>query len=91
MGFGQDWKETWAERSRENGVLIKELLKFTWGYIVMSVTCAYVLMDQGGTCQGTSGYNILRLTVTNDINPEIMGGGCFVGEGLDISHSEWRE
>ena len=57
----------------------------------MSVTCAYVMMDQGGTCQGTSGYNILRLTVTNDINPEIMGGGCFVGEGLDISHSEWRE
>ena len=61
MGFGQDWKETWAERTRENGVLIKELLKFTWGYIVMSVTCAYVLMDQGCIFQSTLVQNMLRL------------------------------
>ena len=38
-----------------NGVLRKSLLKVTRGYIVMSVTYVYVLVDQGGIFQITDG------------------------------------
>ena len=34
-----------------NGLLIKVLLKVTRGYIVMSITCIYVIMYQGGICK----------------------------------------
>ena len=34
-----------------NGVLRKELLKVDWGYIVVGVTCTYVMVSEGGVFQ----------------------------------------
>ena len=44
-----------------NVVLRKSLLTFTRGYIMMSVACGYVIMNQVGIFQGGFGHNTLNL------------------------------
>ena len=44
-----------------NVVLRKSLLTVTRGYIMMSVACGYVIMNQVGIFQGGFGHNTLNL------------------------------
>ena len=46
-------------------------LKVTPGYIVNSVTCDYVIIYQGGICQGNTGNNMLRIFGRDKINVKI--------------------
>ena len=46
---------------------------------MISGTCAYVLMDQGGACQGTVGKNMLKLAGTE--KNQDNGRMFFVVEG----------
>ena len=57
----------------------------------MSATYAYVLMEQGGVCQGNVGQNMLELAGIEIIYLKTMGEDFFVEEGLVNSYSEWRE
>ena len=42
---------------------------------MVSVTCAHVMVDQVGVCQGTAAHNIMRLEGGDKKNLKIMGGG----------------
>ena len=56
----------------KNHVVRKVLLTFILGYFFITATYVFVLVYQGGICQGKYLNNVLRLVGRDKINLKIM-------------------
>ena len=57
---------------------------------MISVTCDYVIMDQGGIYRGSFGQKFLMLVGIVKTNHNIIGLWGGLDTGLGVSYIEWR-